>query len=233
MFTIHVSYFLLIPPSPKILSIFVNFWLTSHQVSVNVLNFFTELPETFNIVYIIDASTSSKSKEQMTKIVENATKHIKDHINTFKSPQNVQFRLVVYGKGVKTFGNSALPRQLEDIDINSLIGGATTSLQEALRDVESSFSDGSIPSNSPTLVVVFQVNQLTTGQSQRAAAIMDDLRSKNNLKTLWIAVDSGEKELGINPLIAPTDKVMSVSSEDTLYQVLPITSGVLSSFIGM
>lgn len=195
--------------------------------------YFLELPEKFNIVYVLDVSTFTKSRDKMTKIVEREMKYIDDHIYIFRSLQDVNLKIISYGNGVKNDFDVSSNLLQQKIDISSLIG-QTTSLGAALRDVDASFSDGSLSSNTPTLLVIFQANELSAGQARRASTVIDDLRSKTSIKTLWVKIDSGDDvDLGLRDVIAPTDTMESVSSAGTLYQVLPVSSELLSSFIGM
>lgn len=182
---------------------------------------------------MVDASIVSVTAEDMSTNLKRLATRIKQNINAIKSKSqmnNVKFRIVVYGKRVSTIDHGTL-MQNKEIPLDNEIG-KSENLQAAFKNIQNSFTDKSLSALNPTLIVLFQMNELTPAQRQESIQSLDELRQNKPIKLLLVGLESNEDELGLTPLMKPDDKMTYLNSDKNLYQVVPMTSSVLASFKG-
>jgi len=186
---------------------------------------------------MVDTSTSSITKKQITANMEQVKKYLKQHFNIFDiTKPDINALFVNYGKTSKA--DIMNPKYVESVigdesDIQLMEGDPE--LGKALRLTKYVFDKEQLPKDAPTLLVLLQSNKLEDSQLQSANRALKELREKLDLTTLVVGLNQQEDELNLKKLLESGDEVVYIDldeDEEGLSRVLPIASKIINSYKG-
>ena len=198
------------------------------------------LPDAFNIVFLIDTSTTAENDEEkmstISKQIFEKIHNISRLLNLNSSNKDITLKATKYGNKAQMVPQyTLLPEGVAD----TRIMGGPPSVVRALRTAQTQFDAGV-----PTLLVILQTNTIPSDQIEPLKTLLSQYKKQNSdLYVLAIGSESTNDEtvsddrLNLKKLLPAVDDAQYLGTSDateegSLDQLLPLISKPLNSFRG-